>query len=141
MASSRKYGSSASIAFAYTLELEVEAATIAIVNAVSRKIFILVLLLFVSKFQMEEGMRSWCFFIFVEIERLLVVFVVVRKKRVFEFDVCLCFVLYDMIYELFRSLPKLVLKRYESTHDTELIDSWLDQTRYSLVLIPTGLQQ
>ena len=90
---------------------------------------------------MEEEMRSWCFFIFVEIERLLVVFVVVRKKTVFEFDVCLCFVLYDMIYELFRSLPKLVLKRYESTHDTELIDSWLDQTRYSLVLIPTGLQQ
>ena len=104
MESSRKYGSSASIAFAYTLELEVEAATIAIANAVSWKIFILVLLLFVSKFQMEEEMRSWCFFIFVEIERLLFVFVVVvRKKRVFEFDVCLCFVLYDMLVDFMSS--------------------------------------
>ena len=53
---------------------------------------------------MEEGMRSWCFFIFVEIERLLFVFVVVvRKKRVFEFDVCLCFVLYDMLVDFMSS--------------------------------------
>jgi hypothetical protein len=35
IASSRKYGSSASIAFAYTLGIEVEAATIDIAKAVS----------------------------------------------------------------------------------------------------------
>ena len=50
-------------------------------------------------------MRSWCFFIFVDIEsydRLLFV-AVVRKKRVFEFDVCLCFVLYDMLVDFMSS--------------------------------------
>jgi len=92
-------------------------------------------------------MRSWRFFIFVDIDsydRLLFV-AVVRKTRVFEFDVCSCCMLVDFMSSF--AVYEVVAGDHRSCYIlntvriTELIDSWLDQTRYSLVMIPTETRE